>query len=116
MQVLVVDDDPDIREYFSVVLREMDIEFTTAASGMEALEICKQQQVKLVISDGCMPGMDGGELARCLRNMDLDIKVIAFSGNWDFFTDHAHFFDQIYHKPHDLTRLIKDIKNLVAST
>lgn len=68
-RILIVDDEPDILEslqdLFAADLPEVDV--TTAESGQDALDALSQNAHDLVISDYKMPGMDGLELLRRVR-------------------------------------------------
>jgi CheY-like chemotaxis protein len=57
--VVVVDDDPDIRESFERLLSECDFETLVAKSGLHALQILSERHVDAVITDQFMPGLDG---------------------------------------------------------
>ena len=57
--VLVVDDEPVIREVLSVILTGKGYEVALAANGSEALEAAAKQHFDLVVSDVLMPSMDG---------------------------------------------------------
>lgn len=78
--VLLVDDEPDILNFFQAALTE---EFTvfTAASGTEALQVLDQRPLDLVISDIAMPGMSGMELLSAIRAQDLDLPVVLVTGD-----------------------------------
>ncbi len=67
-QVLVVDDDPCCRELMCLVLTEMGISVQQTESGHEAYEMICQGDVRIVISDWQMPGMNGIELCQKVRN------------------------------------------------
>ena len=66
-RVLVVDDDPDVRSLVELKLRLEDLEVVTAASGEEALAQLSVQDVDLVVLDLMMPGIDGVEVCRRIR-------------------------------------------------
>jgi DNA-binding response OmpR family regulator len=57
--VLVVDDDPDIRELESVALSYDGFEVLTAADGQEALNLLSTERPCVIVLDLMMPGMDG---------------------------------------------------------
>ena len=64
-KILVVDDDPNIRELIKVFLEEAGMEGVFEASdGVEALSVMEQTSVDLVVMDIMMPNMDGWELCR----------------------------------------------------
>lgn len=79
--VLIVDDEPDLRE---TLAEQFDLTegFTarTAASGEEALKTLAAERVDLVILDVDMPGLDGREVARRMRDQDIRIPVIMLTG------------------------------------
>ena len=65
--VLVVDDDPDKLHLFEMALRLVGYEVRTAIDGEQALAAIAAYQPDLVISDVMMPGMNGYDLARKIR-------------------------------------------------
>jgi CheY-like chemotaxis protein len=67
MRVLIVDDNEDTRETIAAILRFEDYDVITAADGHAALKIAKVQPPDIALLDLGLPGMDGFELARLLR-------------------------------------------------
>lgn len=89
-RVLIVDDEEIIR----VVLRELlakDFDVVTATSGEEALALCKDIQPDLVVLDIMMPGLDGYETCRRLRQA-YNIPVI-FATSAESLEEHLKAFD-----------------------
>jgi len=81
-KILVVDDDPHIRELVEVFLRAegMD-EIYGACDGMEAIQLLESTSVDMVILDVMMPNMDGWELCRQLRKTyDFPILMLTAKG------------------------------------
>lgn len=71
MRVLIADDDPDIVKLLALRLKRWGYESTVARSGHEALEaLAADPGLHMVISDWMMPGMDGVELCRRIRQME----------------------------------------------
>lgn len=66
--ILIVDDDPHIREVISFALRQASFTTTEAADGALALEAFRQQPASLVVLDILMPEMDGAQVCRELRS------------------------------------------------
>ena len=67
-RILVVDDDPEIRDFVKVNLEREGFEIEVAGSGPEALELAGERPPALVLLDVMMPGMDGLTTLRHLRN------------------------------------------------
>jgi len=65
--VLVVDDNPDVRELIAAVLERAQAEVATAASANEALEAVKSKRPDVLLCDLHMPGIDGFELIHRVR-------------------------------------------------
>ena len=66
-RILVVDDEPAIREFMAIAFSEEGYSVETAGSGEEALALLKLRPVHTVFTDIRMPGMDGVELLRQVR-------------------------------------------------
>jgi len=65
--ILIVDDDPVTRSLVRATLEAADFAVIEAADGEEALRLCDTHRPRLLIVDVMMPGMDGFELCRVLR-------------------------------------------------
>ena len=68
-KILAVDDSPSIRQMVSYTLKRAGFDVYEAEDGVEALEIAKQVDVDMVLTDINMPKMDGIELIRSLRDI-----------------------------------------------
>jgi len=75
-KLLIVDDEVDVREFAANFFRKRQVEVITASSGEEALEITKTYKPKLILLDIKMPGIDGIETLRRLRQIDKETPVI----------------------------------------
>jgi CheY-like chemotaxis protein len=80
LNVLIVDDEPRVREVVSIYLRCDGHNVATAASGREALEKFRLQPFDLVILDRAMPEMNGEQTARFIKQINQDIPVIMLTG------------------------------------
>jgi CheY-like chemotaxis protein len=81
--VLLVEDEPAVREIASSVLRELGYPVLEAANGNEALQIVEQDRatkIRLLVTDVIMPEMGGKELADRLKATHPEIKVLYASG------------------------------------
>jgi PAS domain S-box-containing protein len=83
--VLIVDDEPFMRDLATRALRGVGYQTRTAASGGEALEMVRLDPagVQLIVLDLSMPDMDGWETLEALRQLRGDIPVLVTSGRLD---------------------------------
>lgn len=79
-RVLIVDDDDLVRETLQFVLEDGGYLVYAASSGAEALRILERQPIDIVLSDIFMPGMNGFDLLRQIRERAPDIPVILITG------------------------------------
>lgn len=77
--VLVVDDEPNIREVVELYLRREGYRVSVAADGEAALAIIEEKAPDLIILDLMMPKLGGLELTRILRDSNLPIPVIMLT-------------------------------------
>jgi two-component system response regulator PilR (NtrC family) len=82
-QVLVVDDEPDIRELLELTLLKMGLGVTSAASIAEAKELLKEGRFDLCLTDMRLPDGEGLELVRHIsgQSSDLPVAVITAYGS-----------------------------------
>jgi two-component system cell cycle sensor histidine kinase/response regulator CckA len=80
--ILVVDDEPRIRDAARRALTKQGYQIIAAADGVEAVALfaSQQEKIKLILTDIMMPHMDGIEMIRRIRKLDPHVKVIAASG------------------------------------
>lgn len=78
-QILVTDDDKNIRRYLCAVLTAAGYKTRSAASAMEALELMEEYTPDLLILDIMMPGMDGYALTNLLRECHSDLPILMLT-------------------------------------
>jgi two-component system NtrC family response regulator len=78
--ILCVDDEETPRTLRKLILQKQGYQVVTASSGMEALEVLKQTNVNLVLSDQMMPGMTGSQLTQSVKTMWPAMPVVLISG------------------------------------
>ena len=81
IRILVVDDDSDLLDIFSKMLRLFGLEVTTAGNGFEGLNLFLEGAYDLVLTDLEMPGMDGRTLSRIIKEKSPGRPVIMMTGN-----------------------------------
>jgi len=81
--ILIVDDDPSLRELLDDLLRSQDYETFLAPSGREAIATLEAERIHLVLTDLKMPGMSGGRLVEeCLKRWpSVPIVVLTAYGS-----------------------------------
>jgi two-component system alkaline phosphatase synthesis response regulator PhoP len=78
-KILIADDEPDIIEFICYNLNKEGFDVTTATNGLEAIKKAKEIQPHLILLDIMMPGMDGIEVCKELREIpSLEETIIAF--------------------------------------
>ena len=78
-EILVVDDDPDLREFLRLMLTSMGFEVTSAANGREALDVMDGHDPDLILLDMKMPVMNGWEFCRALERRDARPPIVVLT-------------------------------------
>jgi DNA-binding response OmpR family regulator len=88
--ILVVDDDANSLDIVRTFLEARGYTVTTARSGKEALARVEEVHPELVLLDVMMPGMDGWEVARIIKNHPAfdDVRVVMLTARGDFADKH----------------------------
>ena len=77
--ILVVDDDPDIREVLKDRLESLGYRVLTADSGKEGLDLLEKECPQLILLDIEMPALSGIEVLKEIRKRDLDLTVVMIT-------------------------------------
>ncbi len=79
-RILVVDDSPQVREFFEVALTRRGHAVLSVSSGYEAVEQVKKDVYDLVFIDLLMPQLDGVDTLKAIREIDPDPMVVLITG------------------------------------
>jgi CheY-like chemotaxis protein len=117
--VLVVDDDPEIVTMVSLRLGKRGYHVITATDGIEALEQARSQRPALIVLDVMMPGRNGWEVARALKQDPVTEKVkivmlTAIGASVNELTSPLYGVDAYIDKPFDFTLLEKTVAGLIG--
>ncbi len=82
-KILVIDDEESIRRLLSIALTHKGHEVTTAEDGEKGIEAFKETKPSIVFTDLKMPGMDGLEVLKQIRQIEPDARVIVITGHGD---------------------------------
>src|SRR5689334_19278692 len=89
-KVLIIDDDLDLTEVVSFTLsKENELEVFTSNNALKGLELAKKQNPDLILMDVMMPGLNGDEAMRMMKNQPAlkNIPVIFLTG---LLSEHDH--------------------------
>ena len=118
-RVLVVEDDPALREIYAGALRGFGHEVRTASDGAAAFDaLANGWQPCVVFLDLRMPGMDGWEFSRRLRADERygAVRVVVVAAHFRIDQEAAEIgADAWLQKPFDLARLDEETRTLCAS-
>lgn len=115
-QILVVEDDKELRELFCAVLTENGYTAIPATDGQNALDILEDTYIDLIISDVMMPRMDGYALTRTLRDSNCNIPILMITARESVEAKHTGFLsgtDDYMVKPIDVNEMIWRVKALL---
>ncbi len=118
--VLLVDDDRECREMYARFLREAGFDVAEAHNGNQALSKAADQPPAIVVTDLALPGLDGYQLTRKLREASPteQVPIIAITGYGGFKDDTARALaagcDAVLTKPCLPDRLLEEIERLLT--
>jgi signal transduction histidine kinase len=108
LRILVVEDEPLVREVISVYLNEDHHQTVTAENGRDGLEKFKAGEFDLVMSDRAMPEMNGDQLALEIKKLKPQQKIILLTGFGDLMSgsgEHPEGVELVVSKPFTLATL-----------
>ena len=117
--ILVVDDEPSIRDSVSRILDRRGYQVATACGGKEALDMAPAFQPDVVLLDIIMPGLDGYEVCRQMRRSMPGVKIIYFTAKVEMddfkgdLSDDARA-DAIIEKPASSEKIVACLQQVMA--
>ena len=108
MKILVVDDEPMVREVVKEYLLNDGHSVVSISNGIEALEKYREESFDLVLTDKAMPGMSGDKLASAIKQFNPEQPIILLTGFGDMMKaagEKPEGIDFILSKPVNLTKL-----------
>ena len=119
-RILIIDDDDQMRSMLKQTLEREGYEVMDASNGAKGIELMRESQSDLVITDLIMPEKDGMETTIELKREFPEIKIIAISGGSRAMDprDYLHYATQVgvmktFTKPFDPKELLEAIKELL---
>ncbi len=114
--ILVVEDDKNLKKLIVTYLRKNNYNTFEASDGNEALELIDKQYIDLVISDIMMPKMDGYELLSELRSAKYDLPIMLITAKSDISDKKKGFIlgaDDYMVKPIEMEEMILRVEALL---
>lgn len=117
--ILIVDDEPDLRDIASLILSQDGFNIFTAANGKEAIEVLENEHIDLLLSDIIMPEIDGLQLAFTVEKKYPNIKIQLVSGcagsKRKQYANHK-LIKNLLHKPYDKETLLRRVHSLLKES
>lgn len=115
--VLIVDDDPEIRECIQRILEEEGYDVRTAENGQRALDRIEEQRPDVVLLDLNMPVMSGWQLQQRLREQELRIPLIFMTAATNARAEaERHHADGFLPKPFELNHLVQTVARFAPAS
>jgi len=116
--VAVVEDDTMVRRLAAGMLHRLGYRVITAESGLECLKKCQEMDgaPDLLLADVIMPGMNGSELYKAMKERYADLKVLYMSGYTDHVIVHQGILDTdavLLQKPFSFDSLAKEVRRIL---
>jgi CheY-like chemotaxis protein len=114
-RILLVDDEPSVSRAIKMLLEHEGFSVQIVNNGEAALALYAQERFDLVITDFSMPGMNGGELARRIKNIRPDQPIILATASiykLDAANHPGRVVDWVLDKPFGLQELREAIAHL----
>lgn len=115
-RILVVEDDVSLKNLFCRTLQRNNYQTFGADRAETALEILDREYIDLIVTDIMMPGMDGFEFIRQLRESPIDLPILIITAKSDIMDKQTGFFagaDDYMVKPIDINELILRVNALL---
>jgi two-component system, cell cycle sensor histidine kinase and response regulator CckA len=118
--VLLVEDDPQLRQLSSSVLTHCGYRMLVASSPEEGIEICRanHRDIRLLVTDVVMPRMNGRQLAEQIQQVSPNVKVLYISGYTNNAIVHYGVLDpglSFLPKPFTLSALVAKVREVLDS-
>ena len=85
-KILLIDDEEDIVRVLSMSLKSDGYDVVSALSGKEGLDVFKKESPDIILTDIKMPGMDGIEVLKKVKEINSETEVIIITGHGDIDT------------------------------
>ncbi len=116
--ILVVDDEENIRELLTSILTRFNHNVTTATDGMEGIAAFRNEDYDIVFTDLGMPEMSGWEVAQQIKNIDPNVMMVLVTG-WGIELDENELkkknIDSVISKPFQIKQILDVVSEVLES-
>jgi CheY-like chemotaxis protein len=113
-RVLCVDDEVLGLEIRRVVFERAGYTVLTASDGHAAIQLFRENEVDAVVLDYAMPGMDGSQVARALRQIRPDVPILLLSAYLSLPEEVNQWIDLLVNKGDGAPTLLRKVEELLA--
>ena len=110
-KILIVDDNKESRKMLTTFLSRYGFTIVQADNGLEAMRQFHKERFDIIITDICMPGMNGNILTKQIKNIASTIPVIAITGSPSLV---ENYFDKVLAKPFSLEIILESIQTCLS--
>jgi CheY-like chemotaxis protein len=112
--ILIVDDEPSIRNILASILEDEGFRVSTAGNGREALDLAKQAPPDIVLTDLMMPIVDGYQLIDGIREERIPVRAIIAMSAVAVAGDKSPNADLFLAKPFDVELILNSVQSLLS--
>lgn len=112
--ILVVDDEPSIRDFLAFVLEDEGFRVITAGNGREALDLARRSPPDVVLTDLMMPVADGYELINGIRSQNIPVRAIIAMSAVSIAGDREPNADLFFSKPFEVEQILTSVQALLS--
>lgn len=113
--ILVVDDDDDMRDFVASLLRRDGHETTTAADGLDAMDLLLAGDFALCVVDHQLPGLTGLEVVGAYKASGRTTRFVLMSGLERLKPERLTAADEFVRKPFDADQFLAVVRRLLAT-
>ena len=120
IKILVVEDEPESREFLAILLKLEGYAVSTANNGLEGLEKVEADCPDIIISDICMPHLDGLDMVKMLRKSPayktIPIVMLSAYGSGNLMSALNVGANEAMRKPVNAELLLQNVKKWIGET
>jgi CheY-like chemotaxis protein len=116
-QVLIVDDNDDVREVLAMILEAAGYDTAEARNGCEAIELARQTMPDVILMDVFMPELDGIRASEIIRGeaSPTGVPIILQTARASAAREHEELFFEVLPKPSDPDAVLESLDRALAN-